>query len=1146
MNFKIQYEKSYCLIRKIIRFFDRNRYTIFIMKLILVSVLFCSLGVYGNVYSQNLNLNLKTASFATVLKEIKKQSGFDFFYNVEVLESLPRQNVNLVNTPLKEALYSLTKPYNLDFSIDEKTIVIFPGKTFNQEQRTVKGRVVNHEGEPIIGASIQRKGTSLGTTADKDGLFELGDVEPGQTLIVSMVGFLTKEIVAKGRFIEVTLEEDIADIDEVVVVAFGEQKKESVIGAISTIKPTDLRRPTSNLTTSLAGQVAGMIAYQRSGEPGRDNADFFIRGVTSFGYSKSPLILVDGIEMSTRDLAILQPDDIASFSIMKDATSTALYGARGANGVILITTKKGSEGSPIINIRAENSISTSVKDIEVADPISFMKHHNEAVRTRNPLDPLPYSQGQIDNVIHGGNPFVYPAVNWHKMLFKNYTSNQRVNFNLSGGGRVARYYVAATYNKDDGILNVDKRNNFNSNIRANTTQIRSNVDISLTKTTELGLKMFGTFDDYNGPLNGGAAMYQHAMRANPVLFPAYYEPDPANSFKKHTLFGNAKDGNYLNPYAEQVKGYQESSKTMLMAQMELYQKFDMLTEGLKGRLLVNTTRNSSFALTRSYVPYYYMVDSYDKMTDEYTLKNINPDTGEEFLSFSPGDKDIATSLYLESALNYDRTFDKHNIGAMGVFIMRSTLDANKGTLLESLPYRNMGVSGKLTYNYDSRYFGEFNFGYNGSERFAAKNRFGFFPSIGAAWIVSNESFLEGVDWLKALKLKGTIGLIGNDAIGSAAERFFYMSNVNMRAGGAPGFGLDYNFPDFRQLVAILRYANPDITWEKSLKENVGFELSLKNGPNINVDFFRENRSNILMTRSSITPEMGLEAAISANVGKAYSKGIDASMDYQRAFGSNLIITGRANFTYAVGKFKTYEEPNYVDAPWLSKVDQSMNQTWGYIAERLFIDQEDIHNAPKQFGEYLPGDIKYADVNQDGIIDFRDQVPIGHPTVPEIIYGFGLSATYKNFDASAFFQGAARQSFWIDQNSTAPFIDSDGGSISNNAFLKVYENSHWSEANQDIHALWPRLSASVVENNNQTSTWFMRSADFLRLKNVEIGYTLSPSVLKRIHVERARLYFNGSNLLTFSGFKLWDPEMAGNGLGYPIQRVFNLGVQITIK
>ncbi|WP_316818523.1 TonB-dependent receptor [Pedobacter nyackensis] len=1105
-----------------------------------------SFSVSGKVFSQKVSLNLKEVSLKTVLKEIKKQSGYDVFYNVELLEGLPLMSVQFRDLGVKTAMESILRSYGLDFNLDKGTIIIFPKDENVLAQKIIKGKVVSEEGEALIGASVLEKGTKNGSSTNKDGLFELKSEKDAVILTVRMVGYVTQEVNVKSPFTEVVMVKDISALDEVMVVAYGTQKKESVIGAISSIKPSDLRRPTSNLTTSLAGQVAGLIAYQRSGEPGRDNADFFIRGVTSFGYSKSPLILVDGIEMSSRDLAILQPDDIASFSIMKDATSTAVYGARGANGVILITTKKGVEGSPIINVRVENSVSSSIKDVEVADPITFMKSHNEAVKMRNPLDPLPYSMSQIDNVVFGGNPYVYPAVNWHDMLFKDYTTSQRMNFNLSGGGKVARYYVAATYNKDDGILNVDKRNNFNSNIRANTTQIRSNIDITLTNTTELGLKMFGTFDDYNGPLNGGSAMYQMAMRANPVLFPAFFPKDEANAFTKHTLFGNAKDGNYLNPYAEQVKGYQESSNTMLMAQLELYQKLGGLVEGLKGRLLVNTTRNSAFALTRSYVPYYYMVEDYDKVTDKYQLKNINPDTGEEFLSFNPGNKNISTSLYLESALNYDRGFGKHNVSGMLVYILRSTLDANKTTLLESLPYRNLGLSGKFTYNYDSRYFLEGNFGYNGSERFAAKNRFGFFPSIGAAWIVSNESFMKDISWLKTLKLKATIGLIGNDAIGSGAERFFYLSNVNLKSGGGPGFGLDYNFPEFRQLTSILRYANDDITWEKSLKQNLGLELSLRNGLNFQVDVFKEDRSNILMARSSITPEMGLEAAISANVGKASSQGVDASMDYQYAFNSDFVLTGRANFTYAVGKYKTFEEPNYTDAPWLSKVNQPISQTWGYIAERLFIDNQDINNSPKQLGQYMPGDIKYADINKDGLIDFRDQVPIGHPTVPEIVYGFGLSATYKNFDASAFFQGAARQSFWIDVNSTAPFIDSDGGSISNNAFLKAYENSHWSETNQDIYAVWPRLSAAPIENNNQTSTWFMRSADFLRLKNLELGYSFSPKLLEKIRMSRARFYLNGSNLLTLSKFKLWDPEMAGNGLGYPIQRVYNIGVQVTFK
>ncbi|WP_287626142.1 SusC/RagA family TonB-linked outer membrane protein, partial [Parabacteroides sp.] len=469
----------------------------------------------------------------------------------------------------------------------------------SQKKHTLKGVVLdNNTNEPIIGAAVLVTGTGSGTTTDIDGNYQLEVPANAKSIEISYIGYEKKVMPFDGRnlndFRVILLKEEGLSVDEVTIVAFSKQKKESVISSIATVKPKELKVPSSNLTTALAGRVAGLISYQRSGEPGQDNANFFIRGVTTFGYKADPLILIDGVELSADDLARLQPDDIESFSIMKDATSSALYGARGANGVILVTTKEGVEGKLKIAARFENSFSSPIKNIELADPITYMVKHNEAVSTRDPLASLPYSQEKIDNTIAGTNDFVYPAVDWYKMLFKDVTSNQRFNMNLSGGGRVARYYVAMTYNHDNGILNVDKRNNFNSNISLNKISVRSNVNMNLTKTTELITRMSGTFDDYSGPLSGGSDMFSRVVKANPVKFPAYYEKDANNIYTNHILFGNAGTGNYINPYADLVKGYKEYSQTLLSAQVELKQNFDFITKGLNARVMVNTTRHSYF------------------------------------------------------------------------------------------------------------------------------------------------------------------------------------------------------------------------------------------------------------------------------------------------------------------------------------------------------------------------------------------------------------------------------------------------------------------------------------------------------------------------------------------------------------------------
>lgn len=1031
------------------------------------------------------------------------------------------------------------------------------GKTY-----TIKGVVLDFNNEPIIGASVFIPGTSIGVATDLDGNYVLKVPANTKNIEFSYIGYEKKVVPFNPKdlnvFRVVTMKEDSGiALEDVTIVAFAKQKKESVLGSVSTIKPAELKTTSSNLTTGFAGKLAGVVAYQRSGEPGEDNAEFFIRGVTTFGTGKAdPLILIDNIELTSSDLARLNTDDIASFSILKDATATALYGARGANGVILVTTKEGTEGKMKLSFRVESSFSAPSKEVEIADPLTFMKLHNEAVRTRNPDGALPYLESAIAAREKGLNPMVYPMVDWKDMLFKDFTTNYRGNMSLSGGGRVARYYVALSYSRDNGILKQVPSNLFDNNIKLDKYTVRSNVNINLTKTTELGVRVSGTFDSYQGPIQGGSQVYSQAIKASPVLFPAMYAPDAANQYTNHPMFGNyGTSANYLNPYAEMARGYKEYENTVILAQLELKQDFSFITEGLKGRLLGNVTRTSYYDLQRSYTPFYYALDSYDKTKDEYTLSALNPDLGTDYLGYSPGSKKVGSSLYLEASLSYDRTFvEKHNVSGMLVYTVREGKSGNENTLQKSLPTRNLGLAGRFTYGFSDRYFAEFNFGYNGSERFDKSHRWGFFPSGGLGWVVSNEKFWADKPISKVvnmLKLKGSYGLVGNDNISNNDNRFFYLSEVNMNNSGR-GMNFGTNFDEGYNGISISRYANPKIGWEISHKMNVGFELKLFNDLEIQAEYFKERRTNILQERADIPSLMGFQAPIRANIGEAKGQGVDISLDYSHIFNKNLWTTIRGNFTYASSEFSEYEEPDYSATPWRSKIGSKLSQTYGYIAERLFVDDEDVANSPKQqFGEYTAGDIKYKDINRDGIIDEQDIVPIGYPTTPEIIYGFGFSVGYKAFDFNCFFQGSARSSFFISPLRITPFAqpyDPDnelGGKQANNALLQVIADNHWSESNQNMYAFWPRLSDTAISNNNQSSTWWLRDGTFLRMKSAEIGYTLPKRLTSKAKLENLRIYVSGTNLFNISKFKIWDTEMGNNGLGYPVQRVFNVGIQLSL-
>jgi TonB-linked SusC/RagA family outer membrane protein len=982
---------------------------------------------------------------------------------------------------------------------------------------------------------------------DFDGGYTLKVPSENSVLEFSFVGFITKTIELDGRSeINIALVTNEESLGEVVVVGFGTQKKSDLVGSVATINPSELRAPSSNLTNALAGRVAGVIGFQRSGEPGADNANFFIRGVTSFGYNNNPLILIDGVELTTTDLARLNVDDIESFSILKDATSTAVYGARGANGVILVKTKMGSVGKAKISVRIENSISTATQDIELTDPLNYMKMANEAVRTRDPLGEILYSDSKIANTgLSGSDPLLYPTNDWREIMFKDYTMNQRANLNVSGGGGVARYFVSGSFTNDTGIMKKNGTNNFNNNISLKSSTLRANVDVDVTKSTKLIIRLSGNFDDYTGPIRGGEDMYNLVMHSNPVLFPAFYPKTEQYKYVDHIMYGNYDRGNgaaYINPYAEMTKGYKDYSRSLMLAQFELSQDLSFLAKGLSFRTMVNTKRNAYFDISRFYNPYFYQTTGYDPVSETNIRELINEDSATNYLGYDEGAKEINSSFYLESMLNYNRTFnEKHAISGLLVYIMQQRLTGNAGDLQLSLPFRNMGISGRATYAYANRYFAEFAFGYNGSERFAQDERFGFFPSIGLAWSVSNEKFFEPIkSVITNLRFRATYGIIGNDAIGAPEDRFFYLSNVNLNDGGrGAGFGRGDGASYYLNGVSISRYSNPKITWEKATKKNFGIELGLYKDLNISADFYTEDRTNILMDRSAIPLTMGLAAATRANVGEASGKGVDLTLDYKTSFSNGKWLTALGNLTYATNEFKVFEEPKY-DEPYRSRIGNPINQVYGYIAERLFIDDEEAENSPRQnFGEYGGGDIKYTDVNRDGQITPADQVPLGHPTVPEITYGFGFSAGNKSFDVSLFFQGLANESFWIDVNQTSPFQGET-------QVLKAYADSYWSEDNQDVNALWPRLSPVTNQNNAQTSTRFMRDGAFLRLKQVEIGYTASEKFLEKIYASSLRVYINASNLLTFSKFKLWDVEMGGQGLGYPIQKALNLGLHLSFN
>ncbi|MDW7691336.1 TonB-dependent receptor [Flammeovirgaceae bacterium SG7u.111] len=1134
-----------------------------------------------------LSLDCKSAKVNEVFANIEKSTNLKFAYFNDILKQGNKISIHAQNKSLAYILRDVAKQTNLKFKrvngsiFVEKRTILGPMlqeelKDQSPEQRKIEGRVLDETDQPLPGVSILIKGTSTGTTTDFDGNYSLS-VPAGSVLVFSYIGFKDQEITLTDQArLNVSMEPDLEQLEEVVVVGYGEQKKTSLVSSVTSVNIKQLKTPSANLTNAIAGRVSGVISFQQSGEPGlgTDNSTFFIRGLSTFGTGKrSPLILIDGIESTVTDMARLQPDDISDFSVLKDASASSIYGARGANGVVLINTKLGLSGKTRFFFRMENRISTNTQNIKLADNISYMNMENEANVTRSPNNVEPYTQYKINNTMAGADPNLFPNNDWMGQLIKDYTYNQGFNLNLSGGAEKARYYIAGTYNRDNGILKIDPINDFNNNITLNNYSIRSNVDLDITNTTNLVLRVYGQFDDYTGPIGGGGLAFHNALNANPVMFPKVY-PKEKLPYIDHPLFGSDRvlstgnlqqTGNlFVNPYAEMVKGYQTYKSSNINPQLEINQDLEFFTKGLRFRGMSYIKRTSFVSQNRFYNPFFYKANI-NPTDGNYNLEVLNDGgqnsigtPGTEYLNYSEDNKTVASQFWMQGVLEYNRLFGmKHSVGGLLLGYISHYEIGNPGSLIESLPNRNTGLSGRFTYGYDDRYLVELNFGYNGSERFSEQNRFGFFPSAGLGYNISKEAFFQPLTKvISNLKLRATFGVVGNDQIGDTRQRFLYLSNVNLNN---EDFGASFGKNDgaatyYRPGISVSRYANDNITWEESRQINIGMDLGLfDNSLELVVDAFKQYRSQILQPITYTDNAAGLQVVPLANYGKAETQGIDLSLNYNKNITRQLNMNLRGTFTYATSSAIKLDELAYQEnLAHLSRVGQSLSQEWGYIAERLFVSDEEVANSPVQFGntDLRAGDIKYRDVTGDGVINSDDRVPLGYPTQPEIIYGFGASIIYKNFDFNFYFQGSARSTFFIDPRAIQPFYktslntyyDPPRGTdrIYQTGLLEAIADDYWTESNPDQYAFWPRLSTWRVDSNNERSTWWMRNGSFIRLKSVDIGYNME---IPKLGIDNLRIYLSGTNLLMISKFNLWDVEMGGNGLNYPIQSTYNLGFSL---
>lgn len=1116
-----------------------------------------SFASYNN-YSQfkTLSVSVSNSTLREVLKTIEKSSQFVFFYLDDAVNLERKVSIDSKNKNIEEILSELFEGTSCTYRISDRQIFISgkaPASTEQQQnKRKISGRVTDIKGEPLIGVNVTVDGDANGSITNMDGLYEIFVTKKSVVLKFTYIGFKTSEIRtnASTNIYDVTLEEQVNELEETVIVGYGTQRKISNIGAQSSMKMEDIKTPSASLTTTLAGRLAGVVAVQRTGEPGKDAADIWIRGISTPNTS-SPLVLVDGVERSFNDI---DPEDIESLTTLKDASATAVYGVRGANGVILIKTKPGKVGKPTVSADYYESFTRFTKMVDLADGITYMNAANEAMR--NDGIATKYTEDQIRNTIAGKDPYLYPNVDWLKEIFNDWGHNRRVNVNVRGGSEKVAYYASVSYFNETGMTVTDKNiNTYDSKMKYSRYNFTTNLNIDVTPTTKVEIGAQGYLGEGNYPAISSADLYNAAMSISPVEYPKMF-------FVNGEAFvpGTSTNNNFNNPYSQATRrGYDNLTKNQIYSNLRVTQDLDMLTKGLKltamyafdvyNEIHVHQDRaESTYNFLDTSVPY--------DMNGQPILQRIYE--GSNVLSYTQetsGNK----KTYLEASLNYDRTFnDDHRVSALFLFNQQSKLLYPKGTLEDAIPYRMMGIAGRATYSWKDRYFAEFNIGYNGAENFSPKHRFGTFPAFGVGWVVSNEKFWQPLSKaVSFLKIRYTDGKVGNSEVSD--RRFMYLDQ--MKENGDYGYKFGPNGTKWSGYETVNMAV--DLIWEESRKQDLGIDLKLFNDDlSIVFDLFKERRENILLKREHSIPSfLGYNtSAPYGNIGIIENKGFDGTIEYNKRINKDWVIALRGNVTFNKDKWIQGELPEQ-KYEWMNQYGHNINGVKGYVAEGLFTQAEiddmarweslsDANKAitPKpfasQFGTVKAGDIKYKDLNNDGQIDTYDQTYISRGDVPTTVYGFGFTVGWKDLSVGMMFQGVAGAERVLNGSSVNPF---NGGGGSGNLYSNI--GDRWTEENPDQNAFYPRLSYGSETtsniNNFQKSTWWVRNMNFLRLKTLQISYNLPKPWVNKVHLKNAAVYVMGTNLFTLSRFKLWDPELnTDNGASYPNTTSYSVGINFT--
>ena len=1009
------------------------------------------------------------------------------------------------------------------------------------KEKVVTGVVLDDMG-PVAGATVRIKNTTTGVVTNMDGEFTL-KIPIGSTILVSFIGYQDKEIVYKGEAkLTIHLSEDVTTLDEVQVIAYGTTKKVTITGALSSVKSDEiLKAPTGSITNALSGKVTGLSSVQSSGQPGADDATLYVRGVGSLSEGlSSPLVLVDGVE---RSFGQLDPNEIEDITVLKDASATAVFGVRGANGVILVTTKRGQEGKAKVNFSTSFGLQMPTRIPEFANSYEYASVYNQAeLASGTPEDELPFTPEVLEGFRTHSNPLAYPDVDWTDLLIKKSAWQSQHNFTVSGGAKSVRYFASLGVFTQDGLFKTYETD-YDSNYKYNRYNYRINLDIDVTKTTTMKINLGGRLNNQRTPNynNGSSSSLTY-------LFREIYEAPPfagvgvvdGKRIKTDPTILPATMGSVADPLQNFYgKGYRSSLGNTLNFDFTLEQKLDFVTKGL--RASVKASYNSGTTATKNRTSA--NGDLYEAVIQEDGSVLLKKTHEKSPLGFSTGSSK-SRDWYMEAALNYQRDFGMHHVSALAMY--NQSMRYYPAGSYPGIPRAYIGFVGRATYDWNTRYMADFSVGYNGSENFAPGKRFGLFPAGSVGWIISEENFMKSLKpYLSYFKIRASWGMVGNDRT-SDNSRFLYLPDVYDPDGDGNGYNFGINNSSNVILAAESKKGNPNVTWEMAVKQNYGVDLYFFDDRlKTTFDYFIEHRRDILTSRQ-VMPGYLAVTLPTANIGKVDNKGYEISVNWDDRIGSDFSYSVGVNLSYAKNEIVFMDEiPQPFD--YMMKTGKPVGQSFGYQFDGYFTEEEAAAYAtakgvtmPDYGSGFVPnaGDVKYKDLSGDMIIDYRDQSAIGYPIYPLLTGGINLGFSYKGFDVSMTWTGATKTSRMLQQIYREPF-----GEQNNKSLLKYLVDEAWTPEKGNS-AKAPRISFENKKHNYQASDLWLRDASYLRLKNLEVGYSFPKSLLSKAHIGSLRIYMSGYNLLTFDSLDVLDPETTNTlSPSYPLIRVVNFGLKL---